>query len=74
MAIQFLDANEVAEALDVSRSTAYRLIKRLNDELSGRGYLTVAGKVSKKYFAERLYGGEELMKPQVYHTDERRAA
>lgn len=74
MAIQFLDANEVASALDVSRSTAYRVIKKLNDELSGRGYLTVAGKVSKKYFAERLYGGEELMKPQVLHTDERRAA
>ncbi len=74
MAIHFLDANEVAEALNVSRSTAYRVIKRLNDELSGRGYLTVAGKVSRKYFAERLYGSEELMKPQVYHTDGRRAA
>ena len=73
MAIQFLDANEVAEALSVSRSTAYRVIKRLNDELNGRGYLTVAGKVSKKYFAERFYGGEDLMKPQGYHTDERRS-
>ena len=74
MAIQFLDAAEVAEAMDVSRSTAYRLIKKLNDELSGRGFLTVPGKVSKKYFAERLYGGEELMKPQVYPTEGRRAA
>lgn len=74
MAIQFLDAAEVAEAMDVSRSTAYRLIKKLNDELSKRGYITVAGKVSKKYFAERIYASEELMKPQVYPTDERRAA
>lgn len=74
MAIQFLDAKEVADILEVSRSTAYRIIKKLNDELSGNGYLTVAGKVSKKYFAERVYAGEELMKPQVYVTDERRAA
>lgn len=74
MAIQFLDAKEVADILEVSRSTAYRIIKKLNDELSGNGYLTVAGKVSKKYFAERVYTGEELMKPQVYVTDERRAA
>lgn len=74
MAIQFLDAKEVADILEVSRSTAYRIIKKLNDELSGNGYLTVAGKVSKKYFAERVYAGEELMKPQVYVPDERRAA
>ena len=74
MAIQFLDAGEVAEALSVSRSTAYRLIQKLNNELSERGYLIVAGKVSRKYFAERLYGGEELMKPQVCQPAERRAA
>lgn len=74
MAIQFLNANEVAEDLDVSRSTAYRVIKRLNNELNGRGFLTVAGKVSKKYFAERVYAGEELMKPQRYPIEERRAA
>ena len=74
MAIQFLDAAEVAEIMEVSRTSAYRIIKKLNDELSGRGYITMAGKVSKKYFSERIYAGEELMKPQVYPTDERRAA
>lgn len=74
MAVQFLNAAEVAEAMDVSRSTAYRIIKKLNDELGRRGYITVAGKISKKYFAERIYGGEELMKPRVYAPDERRVA
>lgn len=33
MAIQFLTADQVAEAIGVSRSTAYRIIKRLNQEL-----------------------------------------
>lgn len=74
MAIQFLSAKEVANVMGISKSTAYRVIKRLNDELTTKGYIIVAGKISKKYFAERLYGGEELMKPQFYHSEEQRAA
>lgn len=35
---------------------------------------TVSGKVSKKYFADRFYGGAELMKPQPYVLNERRVA
>ena len=38
MAIQFLTADQVAEAIGVSRSTAYRIIKRLNQELENKGY------------------------------------
>ena len=62
------------EAIGVSRSTAYRIIKRLNQELENKGYITVSGKVSKKYFADRFYGGAELMKPQPYVLNERRVA
>ncbi len=52
---RFLTATDVAELLDVSRSTAYRIIKRLNDELNKAGKLTVAGKISAKYFYENTY-------------------
>ena len=52
---RFLTATDVAELLDVSRSTAYRIIKRLNDELNKAGKLTVAGQVSAKYFYENTY-------------------
>ena len=52
---RFLTATDVAELLDVSRSTAYRIIKRLNNELNKAGKLTVAGKVSAKYFYENTY-------------------
>ena len=34
---------------------AYRVIKQLNEELSNKGYLTVSGKTSRKYFYERIY-------------------
>ena len=49
---KFLTATEVAEILDVSRSTAYRIIHRLNAELEKAGKIPVAGKVSARYFYE----------------------
>ena len=47
---RYLTATDVAELLGVSRS-----IKRLNSELEKAGKLTVAGKVSAKYFYENTY-------------------
>jgi len=52
---KFLTATDVAEILNVSRSTAYRIIRKLNDELNKAGKITVAGKVSAKYFYENTY-------------------
>ena len=53
--MKFLDADEVSKILGVSVSTAYRIIKRLNDELKKSGKITIAGKVSAKYFYENIY-------------------
>ena len=52
---QFMRAEEVARELEVSRSYAYRLIKQLNAELREKGYMTIAGRVNRQYFKERLY-------------------
>ncbi len=57
MEVLYYGANEVAEMIGVSRGQAYKLIKKMNDELEKQGFIVVAGKVSKKYFAERYYGG-----------------
>ena len=54
----FMRADEVAKELGVSRSYAYKLIKQLNEELRKKGYITVAGRVSRRYFDEKLYNGE----------------
>ena len=48
-------ANEVSKILGVSRATAYRIIDKFNSELEDKGYFTLNGKVSKKYFDERMY-------------------
>ena len=52
----FVSAEEVSEILGVSKPYAYKLIKQLNDELKSKGFLTIAGKVSKRYFEVKFYG------------------
>ncbi len=52
----FFTANDVMEMLGISRGHAYKIVKQLNAELASRGYIVVAGKVPKKYFAEHYYG------------------
>ena len=53
---KFICAEEVAQELSVSKTYAYKLIKRLNDELKEKGFITISGRVNRQYFNERLYG------------------
>ena len=41
------------------RQDVMKLIKQLNEELEQAGYLIVRGRVSRKYYLERTYGGIE---------------
>ena len=54
-----IDAKEVGEALGVSRNKAYEIIRQLNSELEEKDFYVIRGKVSKKYFLERIYGLKE---------------
>ena len=56
MEFKFIRADEVAKELDVSKPFAYKLIKKLNDELKAKGFITVSGRVNRQYFNERFYG------------------
>ncbi len=51
----FYNADDISAILTVSRPTAYRIIKRLNDELVKMGFIVVSGRVPKKYFNEKFY-------------------
>lgn len=53
---RFITAKEMAKELYVSKAHAYKLVRKMNDELESKGYLTIAGRVSKKYYEERFYG------------------
>lgn len=56
MTNRFMDAAEVAEYMGISLSKAYKLIHAMNEELKSKGYITIAGKVSRVYFEEKVYG------------------
>jgi len=51
----FIKAEEVAKELDVSKPYAYKLIRKLNEELKNRGFITISGKVSRQFFEEKIY-------------------
>ena len=58
---KFIRADDVARELSVSKPYAYKLIRRLNDELEAQGFITIAGRVNRPYFHKRLYGeGKEI--------------
>lgn len=40
---KFIRADEVAKELSVAVPYAYKLIRRLNEELKAQGYITIAG-------------------------------
>lgn len=52
----YFTAGELAEMLGISVGHAYKIIRRLNQELSDDGFLVIAGKVPKRYFEKRWYG------------------
>lgn len=51
----YLNVHDVMALLDVSQSKAYQIIKELNNEMATKGYLTVNGKVNRRYLMERCY-------------------
>lgn len=53
---RFIRADDVAHELNVSKSYAYKLIRKLNEELKAKGFITIAGRVNRQYFYERFYG------------------
>lgn len=62
----YLTAEEVAEALGISKGHAYVIIRECNAELRDKGYICIAGKVPIKFFCEKYYGfTETLMKREV---------
>ena len=55
----FMRVDEVAQELGVSKSYAYKIVQKLNAELKNLGYLTISGRVNRKFFYEKLCYGEK---------------
>ena len=49
-----MSADEVAQELNCSKSHAYKLVKAMNKELSAQGYITMAGRIPKAFWAKTV--------------------
>ncbi|MGN0684410.1 MAG: DNA-binding protein [Oscillospiraceae bacterium] len=61
----FMNVTEVIEELGVSKPYAYKVIRKLNEELAAQGYLTISGKVNRKFFLEKCYGESEGLRKEI---------
>ena len=52
----FLNASDVSEYMDISIPMAYKIIHKLNDELKAQGFITVSGKINRRYFEQKVNG------------------
>ncbi|NFH48644.1 transcriptional regulator [Clostridium sporogenes] len=51
----FYTVDQITEMLQISKSKAYKIVASLNKELKKMGYITIAGRVPKKFFEEKYY-------------------
>ena len=52
----FVRAEEVASELGISKPYAYKLVREMNEDLKQKGFITIPGRVSRRYFEEIFYG------------------
>lgn len=53
----FMRVDEVAQEMGISKSYAYKIVQKLNAELKEKGFMTISGRVNKRYFMERTCYG-----------------
>ena len=53
----YYSAEDIAKMLGVSMGKSYKILREMNKELAGKGFLTTAGKIPVEYFREKWYGG-----------------
>lgn len=54
-------ADEVAATLGVAKETAYKIIKSLNKDLEEKGYVIVSGRLPRRFWEEKFYGGADAL-------------
>ncbi len=53
----YYSAEDIAKMLGVSMGKSYKILREMNKELAGKGFITIAGKIPVEYFREKWYGG-----------------
>ena len=68
----FMRVEEVAQELGISKSYAYKIVQKLNEELKSKGFLTISGRVNKRYFIDNLIAQAKDMEQQRKQTQRTR--
>ena len=58
MQSEVVRVDEVMARLDCSAGKAYRIMKQLNNELTAKSFITIAGRVPRSYFEQKTKIGE----------------
>ena len=53
-----MGVEDIAKELNCLKSYAYKIVKELNKELAGQGYITMAGRIPRAFWAKKMYGYE----------------
>ena len=61
----FLSAEEVAEVMGISTAYAYKVIQRMNKELKKKGFITMQGRIDRKFFYDQFYGTADVVSKEV---------
>lgn len=62
--MKMITADEVKDAMGVSKATAYKIIRQLNAELKANGCRTVQGRTSREYFEKTYFSMPENDEPE----------
>ncbi|MDD3746874.1 MAG: DNA-binding protein [Anaerostipes sp.] len=46
--------------MGVSKTFTYKWVKQMNEELEAKGFITIAGRVSRRFYEEKIYGMETV--------------
>lgn len=52
--MELLKVNDVAKICNISIGTAYRIMREVNKEMQKNGYITIRGRVNKKFLFKKL--------------------
>ena len=52
----FIRVDDMVNELQISKPYAYKLMREMNNELKKKGFMTIAGRVSRQYYEEKFYG------------------
>lgn len=56
---RMLTVEDIMEALSISKSSAYTVMREINEELSAKGLRVIPGRVSESHFNALYFGNED---------------